>query len=257
MNNQRKKKINIQSPTGKNDARYETGGLRSFSRLLIGTIGLGLEELSERLDKWEESTEDSDYSNQNEQELPGNALRKFAIHRENIKSDRFDENFQYALIGLLIDSQDRLEASSRRLQPISNTINRFTRPFINTFSRLPLISPLRTGYSTLIEKGEDELNRLILLGRLEYEKSHQIAEIAIDDTFDEAVDYLATNQEIQELIQSQGVGLAGEVVEEIRERAVSADNFIDSIIRPLMKRKSRSEIPPPQFEKNQAKTRSK
>ena len=155
---------------------------------------------------------------------------------------------------MLIDSQVRIEESSQRLRPIGDTLNRFTRPFFNAVGRFPLISPIRTGYSSLVEKGEDELNRLILLGRIEYERSHQIAETAIDDTFEEAVDYLSTNQEIQELIHSQGVGLAGEVIEEIRERTVSADNFIDGIIRPLLKRKPRSEIPPPQYRETNTKS---
>lgn len=245
-----------QNPIGNNYSRSENGGIKSFSRLLIGTIGLGLEELSEHLKKWEESTKESHYSNNSENDRE-KEIQNLIIHRESIKSDRFSENLQFALIGLLIDSQERIEDSTQRLRPIGDTLNRFARPFFNTIGRFPLISPIRTGYSSLVEKGEDELNRLILLGRIEYERSHQIAEIAIDDTFDEAVDYLSTNQEIQELIQSQGVGLAGEVVEEIRERAVSADNFIDGIIRPLLKRKPRSEIPPPQFHATNTKSVSK
>lgn len=261
MNDQRNIKRNSQLSTGKNSSRSESGGIRSFSRLFIGAIGLGLEELTERLNKWEESTKESEYSLNSEiiyeQDLSDNALRKLDVYKENLKSDRFSENLQYAIIGLLIDSQDRIEASSQRIRPISNAVNRFTRPFFNIVRRFPLISPVRTGYSNLVEKGEDELNRLIILGRIEYQKSHQIAEIAIDETFDEAVDYLATNQEIQELIQSQSVGLAGEVIEEIRERAVSADNYIDGIVRPLLKRKPRSEIPPPQFEIHETKPASK
>ena len=251
MNDQRNRISDTQNPIDNNYPSSQTSGIKSFSRLLIGTIGIGLEELSERLKKWEESSKESDHSNYSENnrehEVPGKEIQNLILHRESIKSDRFSENLQFALIGLLIDSQVRIEESSQRLQPIGDTLNRFTRPFFNAVGRFPLISPIRTGYSSLVEKGEDELNRLILLGRIEYERSHQIAETAIDDTFEEAVDYLSTNQEIQELIHSQGVGLAGEVMEEIRERTVSADNFIDGIIRPLLKRKPRSEIPPPQY----------
>lgn len=252
MNNKENKKKHNQDLSTSVSYRRESGGFKSLSRFLIGTIGLGLEEFSERLDKWEQRSNEFDIISSpeiiNYQDQPDKTINSSGLYIESIKSDSFRENLRFALIGLLIDSQDRIEATSRIMQPIGSTLYRITRPIINTVGRIPVIAPIRKGYSSLVERGEDEFNRLILLGRIEYQKSHQIAEIAIDDTFEETVDYLATNQEIQELIQSQSVGFAGEVVEEIRERAVSTDNFIDGTVRSFLKRKPRSEIPTPQFD---------
>ena len=260
MNNQIDQNTEPQIHSQNNGTRKENSGLKSFSRLLIGTIILGMEELSDRMNKWEQITRGS--ANMSISEIvkdegqSDNFVKSRVLIQDSVKSNDISDNIQFGLIGLIIDSQTRIQASSHILMPISSTINRFTRPFINTLSRLPVVSPIQKRYASLVERGEEELNRLILLGRIEYEKSHQMAEIAIDETFDEAVDYLATNKEIQELIQSQGVGLAGEVVDEIRERAVSADNFIDNIVRSLLKRKPRSKIPPPQYGIKSGKTRS-
>lgn len=252
MVNNDNKNVDVQNLPRSVVYRRETGGFKSLSRFLIGSIGLGLEEFSERLTKWEQRSKEFENISSSEiikyQNQSDKTIKNKNLYVGSIKSDSLRENLQFALIGLLIDSQDRIEATSRVIQPIGSTLNRISRPFINTFGRIPVITPIRKRYSSLVERGEDEFNRLILLGRIEYQKSHQIAEIAIDDTFEDTVDYLATNQEIQELIHSQGMGLADEVVEEIRERAVSADNFIDGIVRSLLKRKPRSEIPIPQFD---------
>jgi hypothetical protein len=56
----------------------------------------------------------------------------------------------------------------------------------------------------------------------------------------------AQNPEVQELVQTQSIGLAEEVVEEVRERTVSADNFVEGIVRAVLRRPSRSQLPYPQ-----------
>ena len=47
------------------------------------------------------------------------------------------------------------------------------------------------------------------------------------------------------MVQTQSIGLAEEVVEEVRERTVSADNFVEGVVRAVLRRPSRSELPYP------------
>jgi hypothetical protein len=72
-----------------------------------------------------------------------------------------------------------------------------------------------------------------------------MAEIAFDDTMESSVQYLAERPEIQDLIQSQGIGLASEVVDEVRERTISADTVLEGVFRAILRRTPRSELPPP------------
>jgi 16S rRNA A1518/A1519 N6-dimethyltransferase RsmA/KsgA/DIM1 with predicted DNA glycosylase/AP lyase activity len=59
------------------------------------------------------------------------------------------------------------------------------------------------------------------------------------------IDYLTTNPEVQELVQLQSTSLATEVVEEVRERSVSADTFLEGIARSLLRRVPRAFLPEP------------
>jgi hypothetical protein len=72
-----------------------------------------------------------------------------------------------------------------------------------------------------------------------------MAQTAIESTYQETVDTLANDPEIQDLIQTQGIGLAVEVVDELRERSVSADTFLDGFVRALLRRTPRAELPLP------------
>jgi dihydroneopterin aldolase len=80
-----------------------------------------------------------------------------------------------------------------------------------------------------------------------------VAGAALTERVDKAIDYLTANEEVQELVQSQSAGLIDEVIEEARERTVSADNFLEAVVRSVLRRPPRWELPePPQEVKQQA-----
>ncbi|GAH16863.1 unnamed protein product, partial [marine sediment metagenome] len=180
------------------------GSLRSLSKLMIGSMALGLEELTYRIKIWDEKSQphqlenDSDHpSNQQ-----GDTSEKIVlVPYEIIDGDLPQDDLRYVLIGLIFDTQERLISTTHKVGQIGGVINRFTYPFIKPFKRNWLIPPLRRRYGTLIERGENELNRLSIVGRSEYEQSRRMAQIAFDDSFEEAVDSLATNPEVQDLIE--------------------------------------------------------
>lgn len=53
------------------------------------------------------------------------------------------------------------------------------------------------------------------------------------------------SEQVQVLIQGQSIGLAGEMLNEVRERTVTADNVIEAIVRGILRRRPRSELPSP------------
>ena len=102
-------------------------------------------------------------------------------------------------------------------------------------------------------RGQREVDRWVEIGRTEDINSRDLTQTALSGTLDSSLSYMATNEDVQELIQSQSVSLAGEIIEEIRERTVSADNFLEAVYRTALRRPSRSELPePPAVVKEQA-----
>lgn len=71
---------------------------------------------------------------------------------------------------------------------------------------------------------------------------------------DNYIDYLNDQPEaVQTLIQGQSLGLAGQVMDEVRERTVTADSIAEMIARGLLRKRPRSELPaPPNAVQNRA-----
>jgi len=65
---------------------------------------------------------------------------------------------------------------------------------------------------------------------------------------DRYIDYLNEHPDkVQNLISGQSVGLAGQMLDEVRERTVTADSVAELLVRNLLRKKPRSEVaePPP------------
>jgi hypothetical protein len=85
----------------------------------------------------------------------------------------------------------------------------------------------------------------IAAGRSEEQLSRALADEALHERVDNAIQYLTANDEVQELVQSQSAGLVDNVIEEARERTVSADNFLEALVRSVLRRPPRWQLPEP------------
>ena len=93
----------------------------------------------------------------------------------------------------------------------------------------------------------DSLVQSVAGNYLAYLNEHpEQVEALIRSQGDEYIDYLNKNPEmVQNLLAGQSTGLANELVEEIRERTVSADNVFEMIARSILRRAQREELPEP------------
>jgi hypothetical protein len=119
------------------------------------------------------------------------------------------------------------------------------RDILSWTGSFPGFAPVHRSYKDWVERGEREVERWISLGKEEEKHSRLLAEIAFDKTVDTYIEYLTNNPEVKELVQSQSTGLATEVIEEVRERTVSADTFLEGLARSLLRREPRSHLPVP------------
>ncbi|MFM8319584.1 MAG: hypothetical protein ACKOC5_01615 [Chloroflexota bacterium] len=155
------------------------------------------------------------------------------------------ERLRYALIGAVFAAEQRagrsLRLAGRAAQAGANLVELVAGPVYASRA----LSPLRRGVEALAQRGEQVVDGWIEQGRYEDQAGRQLAQLALSEQVDTAISYLTENEEVQELVQSQGVGLVDEVVEEARERTMSADNFLEAIVRSVLRRPMRWELPEP------------
>ncbi len=244
------------------DLPEETNYLRSITRLAVGGIEVGLELFFERLRRWEaevdsrldepsshvqppaqvmlDSAEETTGSNTVPDATVGSSAGKLSASSRAL--------LRYALIGMIFDIQDRLAAEASVVTRASRFAARLASPVIRpvrTVASSRIFSPLTSRIERANRYGQREIERWIERGRQEDARSRTLIEVAFGKTVDEYIDYLTSNPEVQELVQMQSTGLANEVIEEVRERTVSADTLLEGLVRSVFRRKPRAHLPGP------------
>lgn len=232
--------------------------LRSLTRLLIGGLEEGLDELQRLLLVWEEEAtrmngeppEDgrSPHPARLPATIPGPGATDTAPQAGDAGRDPLHDLLRYAIIGMIFESQEKLTAGARQAGRVSRLIGRLSAPVIKPVAALGsnwLLRPLTRRYAHLVERGASEVERWIARGRREDRYSRTLAWVAFDKTVDEYIEYLTQNPEVKDLVQQQSSSLATEVIEEVRERTVSADTFLEGLARSLLRRLPRSRLPEP------------
>ena len=221
--------------------------LRSTTRLLVGLALVGGDELLKRVQMLER---DFDALPPDPEELAGRI-------RTSPTGQYIPDDIRHALIGLAFEVQDQVRVQTPRLLAAADQIiGDVTRPAQGILNRIPIVGSLSKSlglqYDTLQKRGEDRLKRWIAIGQREEARSRVLADQTFNRIVDDFIDYLGDKPEVQELIAGQTTGLAGEVLNEVRERTVSGDSFLEGIVRAVMRKSPRAELPPPSTEIRQS-----
>jgi hypothetical protein len=152
---------------------------------------------------------------------------------------------RYAMIGLLFETRMRVLASKSGLGRVEKLLGGVAAPLMQTFDTNPLLSPVRKQVEGMVARGEREVDRWIALGRIEDQHSRVLAQTALQFSTESTIHSVVENPEVRDLVQQQSAGLADEVVEELRERAVSIDTYLERLIRRRLRRKPREDLPEP------------
>jgi len=223
----------------------EDNDLTSLTRLVIGAADIGINELRQRLRRWEEEIDTAQTKEQKRSsQIPPDGL---AVPPEELEP-RSEDVLRYALIGMMFDAQAIIKSGSVKVVKAGRRVKRRTSPILRPLASSRLLSPARKSYKKMVSLGQRRVDRWIEIGRAEETHSRMMAETALSGTVDETIDYLAENPGVQQLITSQTTSLAEEVVEEVRERTVSADILLEGFSRALFRRKPRHALPPPPVE---------
>jgi hypothetical protein len=214
---------------------------RSMTRLIIGGMALGYDGLQNRMKAWEQQvSQRGDFSESGpEQETVSPGI----IPSPSREDER--GSFGYLLVGLNYKMQKQLEGRLRNAEGFSHSIGNLAKYIWKPIYSNRAISPIRNRFDDLVERGQREVEQWIEIGQKETDHSRVLVQTAIQERMDRSIQYLANDPQVEELVTLQSASLIDEMIEEIRERTVSADDFIEGIIRAALRFPLRSELPPP------------
>lgn len=162
---------------------------------------------------------------------------------------------RYLLIGLTFESQHTVRSSVGTVGSwvlgAAGATAALSRPITNSW----LFSPARRGASAFTRRLDARIAELVRIGRSQEFAGRVMAEHALEDSVDWLMNYIAQNPDIRNLVQQQAIGFSEEITVGVRERAITSDNVIDGLLRKLLRRTPRSDLPgPPEEVQQHAKT---
>lgn len=193
-------------------------------RLLLGAALVGADELRVRLRAWEAATRSSAQAASHPMASPS-----------TVRAPR-----RYALIGMLFDSRTRVRREiSRvrvRLERLSDQADSYYDEMHASDMRQTPIYPLLERLDELFFNAEEMVDRWAARGKSEAERGSRMARFASTSVVDELLDYMARNPEVRKLIEQQASGMAEVAVDEVRERAESADEWVERLAHRVLRR---------------------
>jgi hypothetical protein len=209
------------APVAERAAPEPADTIQTFTRLVVGTVLLGFDGLATRASGWERQA-----SAALGEQPAGAPVARAAAEAE--QQETTGAAMRQALAGWVFAGQDRLRAAS---DP-GEWLRAASAHMVNTTRTLTgeMLGRDATPGRTLSE--------WISRGQAEEQRSKQIARLALAELTHEALNYLAHDQSLQELVQKQSRGLAAELLDEVRERAVSADVTVDRLMARLFRRRA-------------------
>lgn len=202
--------------------------LSALTRLAVGGVIEGSDELLHRLQTWQKTARED---LQQGGRLPHH-------------SDR--DLLRFALVGFIFESGEKARKGLSALEKLSNqTIAAVGETASPVLSQTRVARAVTRRFSALVARGETQVGRWAQRGAVEEPLGRKMLQEAIGDTVDDFIEHLAENEELQDLVQKQSIGLAGEMVNETRRRTITADYLIERLARALLRRPRREELPEP------------
>jgi hypothetical protein len=256
-------------PEGESDpAQPESAGFdayRSVVRLLVGLALIGSDGLIGRLREWE-AAYSSDQAEPSEAEIDGDTARRVFVGMA-FETAEMARQVVWGAAGLSASVAGAMWSAFR---PITNSL--LFRPFW---------MPVRS----MAARSEARRERYAQVGRSEEQRSRKLADAVTGLLIEDIVRYVADNpgvkalidtqvaglatrpetldplvrevgdryiaylnehpEDVQNLVHGQAVGMATEIRDDVRTVTVTGDTFLETLVRALLRRTPREDLPPP------------
>ena len=214
---------------GTTDATHGRGSRgQKATRITLGSTLIALDAVGERLDR----LDDPDIEQIASPRSLDDVLVPMSEWQEQF-GVMADQPTRHLMLGMMVDAKARAGATARFINGIGNSVAEAINFLLKPVRTRRVFRPVRHGFGKAVERGDSQIERWRAMGRAEDARSRALAETAISDAAEETMDELVSNERvevfIQEVIESQTVGIVDEIIEEIRERAVSSDNFFERL----------------------------
>ncbi|MGD2039409.1 MAG: hypothetical protein PVH11_01195 [Anaerolineae bacterium] len=211
----------------------DSDAVELLSRFLVGVLVLGGDELVARLrDLQQEMVTDP----------------RLAYRDSSTRADSTSDLLRYLSIGLVMRGQ---RAATRGIRAGVRRSTRSARSALGVVDRLTdnwLARPLRRPIVARVRNAEQTVNQIIKEGKFEQQNSRVLATEGIGAIMDAVFQMLADNPDLDEfvrdLVGQQSMGLATVVVDNTRSVAVTADDVTENLLRRLLRRPLRQDLPP-------------
>jgi hypothetical protein len=214
----------------------EFDNLRAVTRFLVGSTIEGTVEFTRRLQAWEAYLRE---------EMPEDTPKLSEASEQDL--------MRYALIGFIFEGGETGRTLLKKLLKVPGGVARTAVRPTKSVANSRLTGPIRRRIDRMADRGQEQVVRWIKRGHVEEPLSRELARLGVQEITDEFINRLAENEELKELVQEQSVGLAGEAVEQVRERTFSADTLVERIARAVTRRSPR--LTPPMADLSEYESR--
>ncbi len=227
--------------------------LNSWTRLAVGTTLYALETLVDKTRYWEKQSTQHGIEGQNKtividgSNVDAENKRPPMIIKDDTSSLEYSP-MMHATIGFLFDAQRKIRKGQGTFHRIERLVDQVADPVFSLMRKNILLKPIYRQFDAFVMKGSEEIDRWSSIGRIEERKSRDLVKTATVVTLDASIDYLSTNPDVQELVQTQSSSLINELIEEVRERAVSINTVLEGWIRKMLGLIPRDDLPGPPIE---------
>jgi hypothetical protein len=221
--------------------------LHSFTRLILGGALEGWDQLTTRLQAWEEEARSLQASQPDEPSLiiiNNDPERPVTGPAQPVESQA--KVVRLAITGLLFKGQARMvRRRARALSAANQTTTAALKPLANWAGKQKRFRPAKNRFDALVQRGEMVSREWIDRGRLEDARSRLLVRTAAKKSFGDTMDELGQAPALQDLVRKQSAGLTQDALDEARVRTVSGDYVLEQFLRSILRRIPRSQLPPP------------
>jgi hypothetical protein len=212
-------------------------GLDLLARFLVGIVVFGVDELMERIRLVEQGLDSQPrlvgQDQESEDEGAGDLLR-------------------YLAIGAFLRGQRRVANGVRRGLRISLGTTTWALGKLDRLTDNSLTRPLRRPIEARVRNWEQAADLMMREGKQGELQGRLLATETIGEITDDMIGWIAMNPElnevIQELVGKQSIGMATTIRDNARQMTVVSDDVLEHIIRRILRRQPRSELPPSPLE---------
>ncbi len=202
-----------------------TGQRPTLAQLILGSVLVLSDEVGERIVVEESEIPSTTRS-------PESVFRPVSEFETLLGGEQYRQT-RYLTLGIAGDARKAAERGLGVLDDVTDTAGRTFWRFAGPVWNSPLMSPVRRPTQRWRLRGEAQVQHWIADGMRQENQSRVIAAASLNNLLQESVTDLTNNAEVQvlvqEVIQSQSTSLITQILQELRQRFISMDIWVQGV----------------------------